>query len=734
MKHLQTHIQKLFRTKPELAGNASELSNSLKLKKSQLPVLQKVLREMVDQKLLVFDKGKYRIPIKAGKTIGKESPRGPQKKPDITKQKSENYLGVFSAHPDGFGFVAVDQLKQSIFIPPGKIGGALDGDLVTISLEKSKRDGRQIGVLQDVTERRRRKVRGFVHIEHGRWWVMPLNEKIPPIFVDPDERSEKYIHDQLVETEILEYPEDSHTAPAGRIVKAIPEGDSPKRIIEHILADLQLETEFSSGTIQEMKDLPTNPPEEVSGNRRNLIELPFVTIDGEDARDFDDAICLETIKSGGYRLWVAIADVAHYVQPGMAVDKDAFQRGTSVYFPHRVIPMLPEALSNELCSLKPDVPRLAMVCEMVISENGETTDYSIYNALIRSKGRLTYTTVSQYLDTREPATLGTAKAHASMLENMGALAERLAEKRGHRGALSFVFPEARFELDKKGMPKEIIMTMPNVATKLIEQFMLEANETVARHCEKLNLPVLFRVHDPPPQDQISNLLDTLNRYGITPPKADLSTPQGVNLLLKEIEENPNRDTLELSVLKTMSQAQYRATNDGHFGLAATHYCHFTSPIRRYPDLVVHRALKASLEKNQPPVPLAPDAGMRTSLTERNAGEAENRVAKLYKVLFLESRIGEIFPGTVSGVNARGLWVTLRDVFADGLLPISMLPDDNYRLDSKRNALRGMRKKKEIRSGARLTIQLVKANRHSQEVEFSFDDWGWDEENYKDSAS
>lgn len=725
MKPSPRRIIALWRNNPDWRASLKDIREAFGSSKAQMPKLKSLLDDLVANDKLTYERHRFQI----------ARPTAPSPKAQRTPlMPSPGLTGVYSAHRDGYGFVAIEQSEQSgqsVFIPPRKEGGALDGDSVQVVMEKRRGSERTSGKIIAVTKRGRTKVRGFVHQERRELWLLPLNEKLPMVFLEPGGAKAKYSREDLVEAEFLTYPPDSRTAPAGRVLRVLPSPDAPQQIVDNILADSQIPTAFSKQTMREMADLDTGAAP-AGGGREDLSDLPFVTIDGADARDFDDAVCLIKDSGGHRRLMVAIADVAHFVRPGSAVDEDAYGRGTSVYFPERVVPMLPELLSNDLCSLKPEVPRLTLVCEMTLDGKGGRTDYRIFEAVIRSHARLTYEQVQSFLDSGKAAELGLGAPQGAMLKDMLALSETLAENRSQRGALGFEFPEARFAFSAPGKPEAIHQALPTQATRLIEQFMLEANETVAWHCETKGIPILYRVHDPPPPDQLAQLRLQLVNFGVTVTDKEFEGPGAINSLLARLESHPAREEIWLMILKSMSQAQYRSRNDGHFGLAATHYAHFTSPIRRYPDLQVHRALKSSLAAGGTPEAQLKDAGPgdagpTLSMRERRAAGAESQVARLYRVLYMEGFVGQEFEATVSGIGGRGLWVRPREHFVEGLLPMALLPDDRYRFDARRGVLRPSRGKRIIAFGQRMTVQLIRAERLSQELEFGFAGWDWKDE-------
>jgi ribonuclease R len=634
--------------------------------------------------------------------------------------------GTFTAHPDGYGFVWVADRRDSLFIPPRENSGALDGDWVAVEVVPS-RTHRTSGRIATVLERRRLRARGLLERDRGHAWVVPLNLRIPDIVIEPQQGDPDYPTGTLVDVAITAFPRDADEAPAGRIVARAPAGDSPDVLVDSIVANSTLHVGFSPAAKAQAAALAGTDvlAQARREGRTDLTHLPFVTIDPDDARDFDDAVYLDGGGEGRQRLWVAIADVAAYVPPDSPLDDDAFAKGTSVYFPASVLPMLPEALSNDLCSLRPLEPRLAMVVEMELDVHGVPGQVRFHEAVIRSSARLTYGQVQALFD-GIPGAEAIAPAGAEMLLRLKTLAETLRLKRRQRGALEFSFPEVRFEIDAKGMPVRILRKYPTDATRLVEQCMLEANECVAAHCVAHELPALYRVHDPPPEDALGEVVKRLWNHRVHAKPVQLHTPKGFSQVLAEVQQHADRETLELVLLKATAQAQYRERNEGHFALAAEHYCHFTSPIRRYPDVIVHRAIKAWLHRSTrgAPPPPRPDVGMHLSARERLAADVEQQVARLYRVLYLEPSLGEEFPVTVTGVSEKGLTLSLRDEFIESLLPTSALSDSDYRFDRERQVLVG-RNRRHVGFGERLVVQLARADRYAARLEFAFRRWGWE---------
>lgn len=743
MKAIQRRILDLWKRHPAWRATPREVMRALGLQNSQLPHVRAALERLVEEGRLAGRHGAYALPRPAAESLAV---------PALPPRRLE---GLFTAHPDGYGFVAVAALKTSLFIPPPEIGGALDGDWVRVELIPARGRHRTSGRVAEVLERRRARVRGHVEREGRALWVVPLNERLPDVAISlPPGAPAPWPDGALVDVALTHFPETPDEYPQGRIVAGVSESEHPDQIIDNILANTSLHLGFSQATLREMADLGHDLPPP-AGERKDLTGLPFFTIDPPDARDMDDAICVEALPGGRLALRVAIADVAAYVRPGSAVDADAYRKGTSVYFPGRVLPMLPEELSGHRCSLRPGEPRPVLVCEMEIGAQGENAAYRLYEALIHSRAKLTYDQVQQHFETGEPCVV--PETLLPQLALSRDLAWRLRRKRETRGALSFVFPEARFELGPDGLPVRLWRAVPTEATRVIEQCMLEANETVARHCAMHNLPMLYRVHDPPPGDALEQLALQLWNAGIEVRAESLQKPDGLQAVLARLEGHPAREQMELLVLKAMSQAVYRETCDGHYALAATHYCHFTSPIRRYPDLLVHRALKAWLAGGQTSLsgalpfsskgksgrgreqqaarrhrretgsagipPLPPDAGAHLSAYERIAADTEQQVIRLYRVLYMEPRVGEDFAAKVTGISERGLVVSLREEFVDGFLPLDGLHDDLYRHDPGRGVIEGRRHRRKVGLGQPVVVKLARADRLTQQLEFGWVAWG-----------
>jgi ribonuclease R len=502
-----------------------------------------------------------------------------------------------------------------------------------------------------------------------------------------------------------------HAQPIGRVAEVLGHHADPGMEIEIAVRKFDLPHEFSKRALAQAHSLPDSVQTEDLHNRRDLRTLEFVTIDGETARDFDDAVFARREQGEGkrgWRLWVAIADVSHYVRLGDALDRDARERGTSVYFPRRVIPMLPEKLSNGLCSLNPDVDRLAMVCEMAITPQGEIARYQFYAGVIRSHARLTYTEVWNKLST------GTAPEHLRVLYE---LFHALFAERTRRGAIDFDTLETRMVFDVRGKIERIVPEPRNDAHRIIEECMLAANVCAGNLLHGRKQPVLYRVHDAPAADKVAALRDFLGELGLQLPGGEIPRPKDYARLLERIRKRPDFGLLQTILLRSLKQAVYSPSNVGHFGLAFDAYVHFTSPIRRYPDLLVHRAIKAALAQRKYAEEDWEALGRHCSETERRADEASRDVENWLKCYYMRDHVGGTFSGSITGVVPFGLFVTLDDYFVDGLVHISELGRDYFQFDAARHLLLGERSGRRYRLADRMTVKLVRVDLETRKIDF-----------------
>jgi len=660
-----------------------------------------------------------------------------KQRPERRQRRSSGVTetGYFTRNPKGFGFVAIGGGRSDVFIGEHEQGFAMEGDLVEIEVFRkrgfrSKQKGEIIKVLErasrEILARLKRTKRETVAVPVHRYSGLPFLQ------ISPEDDCHELESGTLVEVELLEdkkCPNKTILAPCGRVLRALENTSDHELGFQLILNENLIRTEYPEEALAYVNNFSQQVRFDASSGRRDLRDLFFVTIDGKSARDFDDAVCVTSDQnsSGGFRLFVSIADVAHYVRPEDPVDQEALMRGTSVYFPTHAVPMLPEGLSSNLCSLRPHVNRLTITCEMRITADGEVYGYSLSESIIRSRARLIYEDVADLLDGRA-STIRDRELKTNIWK-MNHLAKILERKRIQRGALQFSFAEEIFEFDADQHVTGVGRIYQSSAMKLIEQFMLEANETVARHCVKNKIPALYRVHDRPDMRKLKKLQQTFFRFGVRISPAKLSDPQQLNTVIEQIQELSHFDQLQVLLLRTMALAVYQTTNKGHFGLAAKYYAHFTSPIRRYPDLVVHRAIKNILHQDQ---------GLRTgeitlprvnselaeqcSQQERRAEKAERQSIDLMKVGFLAPHTGQTFQAVVISVDSQGFRVNLEPHGLEWFLPLDSMHDDSYIFDEERLSLQGRRKNSTLQAGQRMEIRLLRADPIHRILEFEVERW------------
>jgi ribonuclease R len=611
--------------------------------------------------------------------------------------------GRVEGHPDGHGFLVPDEPGSSIVLPQAEMRQLMPGDRAAVRVTGRDHRGRALGEVVEVLERANRRIVGRLHSEHGVLRLAPEDRRIAHDILVPPAEAGKAKPGQVVTVDLIAQPS-KHAQPIGRVAEVLGHYADPGMEIEIAVRKFDLPHEFSQKALAQAKAFSeeTDPQ-----GRRDLRDLHFVTIDGETAKDFDDAV-LARREGKGWRLWVAIADVSHYVRPGDALDREARARGTSVYFPRRVIPMLPEKLSNGLCSLNPNVDRLAMACEMVITPEGEVARYDFYPAVFRSKARLTYTEVWQKLSS------GKAPEHLATLYE---LFHALFAERSRRGAIDFDTLETRMVFDARGKIEKIVPEARNDAHRIIEECMLAANVCAGNFLAERKQPVLYRVHDVPAADKVAALREFLAELGLQLPGGEIPRPQDYARLLERIRKRPDFGLLQTILLRSLKQAVYSPGNLGHFGLAFEAYVHFTSPIRRYPDLLVHRAIKAQLAGKQYVEQDWEELGRHCSETERRADDASRDVENWLKCYYMRDHVGRTFSGSITGVVPFGLFVTLDDYFVDGLVHISELGRDYFQFDAARHVLLGERTAKRYRLADRMTVKLVRVDLETRKIDF-----------------
>ncbi len=631
--------------------------------------------------------------------------------------KLDLVTGKVQGHPDGFGFLIPDAGGPDVFLGPKEMHKALHGDRATVRLIGVDKRGRPEGAIVDVVERANREIVGRVYEERGIWYLVAENKRISQdILIPPDMRG-KAKPGQVVVAELFEQPS-AHREAMARVVQTLGNYTDPGMEIEIALRKHDLPYEFSAAAKRQAARFPHDVQKADRKDRTDLTKLPLVTIDGETARDFDDAVYCERVGQD-FRLLVAIADVSHYVRDADALDADARDRGTSVYFPRRVIPMLPEELSNELCSLKPEVDRLCMVCDMAITGSGEIRSYRFYPAVMHSRARLTYTQVWEWISQPATVTDKAAKALLPHLDTVYALYRVLAKARAERGALDFETIELELKFDSHGKIETIVPVVRNEAHKLIEECMLAANVCAAEYLLKQKQPALYRVHEGPTPEKLTALKEFLAGSALSLDGGDNPAPADYAKLLAQIKGRPDFNLLQTVLLRSLQQAVYSPDNEGHFGLGYDAYTHFTSPIRRYPDLLIHRCIKACLagERYRPSGATWPELGVHCSLTERRADDATRDVENWLKCYFMQDKIGEVFAGTVSGVTHFGLFVTLDGLNVDGLVHVTELGNDYFHFDPIRHAMNGERTGKSFRLADRITVKVARVDLETTKIDF-----------------
>lgn len=637
----------------------------------------------------------------------------------LLPSKADLIRGTVQGHPDGYGFVTSDDGGADIFLGPNEMREVLHGDRVMVRVAGLDRRGRPEGKLVEVLERANTRIVGRVLVENGVTLVVPENRRISQeILLAPGAKS-KAVAGQVVVVELVEQPT-RYAQPIGKVVEILGNYADPGMEIEIALRKHELPFEFSKAAKEQARRLPDKVRKMDWKGREDITALPLVTIDGETARDFDDAVFCER-EGRGFRLVVAIADVSHYVSVGSALDSESYDRGNSVYFPRRVIPMLPEKISNGLCSLNPQVERLCMVCDMSLSQTGVIKQYRFYPAVMFSKARLTYNQVAAALYDKDPAALETIGELLPHLQNLDKLFRVLLKARAKRGAIDFETQETRMIFDDNGKIEKIIPESRNDAHRLIEECMLAANVCASEFLQAHEQPALYRVHEGPTPEKLAKLREFLGEFGLQLPGGDEPKAADYAKLLEALKGRPDLQLLQTVMLRSLRQAVYSPDNLGHFGLAYDAYTHFTSPIRRYPDLLVHRAIKAVLSgEHYKPAQDAGDwsaIGVHCSMTERRADEADRDVENWLKCFYMRDRIGEEFDGSVSSVVPFGLFVALDDVFVEGLVHISDLGTDYFHFDDAHHTLVGERTGERYRLSDRIRVQLVRVNMEASKIDF-----------------
>jgi ribonuclease R len=696
-----------LKTKTSRPVSLREIATALGIPKKEARTLKRILKSL----------------IKSGDVIKTRSGLyGPVEKMNLV-------TGFFEAHRDGYGFIIPDKLgEHDLFIPPRHTAGAMTGDRIIARVESlKKREARVIKIL----ERGQKKIVGRFYHGKNFYFVKPKNKKIPfDIYVNPWEKTEARRGD-IVVVELTSYPSISRP-PEGKVLKVIPEIDEPKFEIDMIIEEYGLSPRFSSSVLEEargftlldkrkhLKKVSAHAPPIVRdlSRRVDYRHLLTVTIDGEMAKDFDDAVSIKKTDDG-FTLWVHIADVSYYVPWDSALDLEARHRGTSVYFPNRVIPMLPGELSNNLCSLIPKSDRLTFTVEIQFDKKGHLLKKDFYPSIINSNERMTYTSVRKILVDNDP---DERQRYTYLLDSFEAMAELcglLRQQRMKRGSLDFDLPEPEVLLDIQGRPEAIIKAERNLGHIIIEEFMIEANEAVASNLESSGLPTIYRVHEEPDEEKLEGLKKIFNALGLGLRK---TTPGAFNEIFRQVKGKAEEPLVNMLLLRSLKQAKYSPYNIGHFGLASKAYTHFTSPIRRYPDLIVHRILKdiikgkrLSNQKRKSLEKLLPEIALHSSKTERIADDAEREVISAMRVWFMKDKVGEEYEGFVTDITPYGLKVQLKDFFVEGFLHVSYMPDDYYKFDEERYYLVGRHRKKTFNIGKEMRVRIERVDIEEREI-------------------
>lgn len=681
------------------------------LKEQGIPINEKALQNLLD-----ITEEENEIFGRRVSAMLREGQLMRNRKGDIcVVEKLDLIKGKVQGHADGFGFLIPDDGSPDLFLSAKEMHKALHGDRVMVREIGVDRRGRREGTIVDVLERAVTHLVGRLHADHGILFVEAENRRISQDILIPGEESMDARAGQVVMVNIIQQPS-KNAQPIGRIVEILGEYTAPGMEIEIALRKHDLPYEFPPEVEKLSARFPANVLKTELREREDIRHLPLVTIDGETARDFDDAVYCER-DGKGYKLYVAIADVSHYVHPHDALDREALTRGNSVYFPRRVIPMLPEVLSNGLCSLNPQVERLCMVCEMSLDAAGDFGEYRFYPAVMYSHARLTYTKVASML---EDAKGEDAKQYGNILPHIQLLYKLfkvLLKAREKRGAIDFETIETQMMFNDQGKIECILPVKRNDAHRLIEECMLAANVCASDFLKKHKQPTVYRIHEGPTPEKLVALRDFLKEFGLQLSGGDAPSAKDYARTLTKIKDRPDAQLLQTVMLRSLRQAVYSPDNVGHFGLAYESYTHFTSPIRRYPDLLVHRAIKAVLTGTVYSPGDWHELGIHCSQTERRADDATRDVEAWLKCYYMQDKIGECFDGVISGVTGFGLFVALHGVYVEGLVHISELPSDYFHFDAAKHMLLGERSGKRYRLGDRLRVKVVRVDLETSKIDF-----------------
>ena len=703
---------------------AKELAVLLQVPAGKRDQLHEILDMLLEEgKITVNKRGRYEAVRTSNK---KEQEKKEEKKTGKEKKKKDrekNLTGIFIGHAKGFGFVELSEEEgEDVYIPEEETGGAFHGDRVQIILKKEEKGGkRREGRVVKVLERGTREIVGTFQESSGFGFVVPDNQRfVRDIFIQRENFLGAKDQDKVV-VEVRDYGTRKRS-PEGKIIQVLGSLDEKGIDVLSVAKSCGLPMEFPEKVLNQAERIRDSLNEGDFYGRLDLRDVTMVTIDGEDAKDLDDAVSLS--KEGNlFHLGVHIADVSNYVQYNSALDREALKRGTSVYLVDRVIPMLPQKLSNGICSLNAGEDRLALSCLMDIDEKGKVVSHGIAETVIHVNERMTYTDVKKILQKEDEKVSERYKELLPMFFQMEELSALLRKRRKKRGAIDFDFPESKVELDENGKPVRIYPYEQNVATGIIEDFMLAANETVAQEYAQAELPFVYRTHENPDMEKVEPVLELVHRAGVKVKKSkEEIRPKEVQKILKELEGKESEAFFSRLILRSMKQAKYTTECTGHFGLAARYYCHFTSPIRRYPDLQIHRIIKENLRGKMTEAKIRhyqeilDEVARQSSAMERRAEEAERETIKMKKAEYMESQIGQVYEGIISGVTDWGFYVELENT-VEGLVHVNSLTDDYYIYDNSRYTLTGEKKKKSFAIGQKVKVRVAQADAGERTVDF-----------------
>ena len=702
---------------------AKELAVLLQIPAGKREELHKILDMLLEEgKININKRGRYEAVRNSGIKREKEVEK---KQVKSERKKGQYYTGTFISHPRGFGFLEIPEAEEDIFIPEESIGTALHGDTVQIVVKKDSKDGKRCeGEVVKVLERGTREVVGTYQQCDGFGFVVTDNQRfLKDVFIPAGKALAAEDGDKVL-AEIKDYG-NKRRSPEGKIIEILGKPGECGVDVLCVAKSYELPMEFPEKVIKQSERIKETLNEGDFYGREDLRDLVMVTIDGEDAKDLDDAVSL-TKDEELYHLGVHIADVSNYVQYNSALDKEALKRGTSVYLADRVIPMLPKKLSNGVCSLNAGEDRLALSCLMDIDQKGRVVSHRIVESVIHVKERMSYTDVKKILLQEDEEIAKQYEELLPMFFQMKELSELLRNRRKKRGAIDFDFPESKLVLDERGKVIDIYPYEQNVATRLIEDFMLAANETVAEEYCMLGLPFVYRTHENPDMEKMETVLEMVHQAGVKVKKGkEMISPKEVQKILKELEGMECEPFFARLILRSMKQAKYTVEDTGHFGLAAKYYCHFTSPIRRYPDLQIHRIIKENLRgkmteaKIQHYKGILEEVARQSSAMERRAEEVERETVKMKKAEYMKQHIGEAFEGTVSGVTEWGLYVEL-DNTVEGLVHVNSLTDDYYTFNKDKYCLVGDMTGRTYVMGQRVKVWVENADENTKTVDFKIE--------------